>query len=308
MSISSLEQELREFINHPRKQAGLLSDAASWNIICSALDVVGDTELALDAYLNLQPLSTDGEKYLMVYGVLQVMEVQQDAVKFLCDSLLCDSLSVRYSRPKELSDIRTIRSKSIGHPIKSSENRITKSNFIRRSDIGQRSFTLMTVSDKRDYQWRGINIPKLLTTQRLFLEKQLQQIVEKLRSDEMAHREKHKTELLQELFPRTLGYYFGKVYEGAPLAAPHLALIKECLTGFRQALAERGEWRKDSVAAHDMEFAEYSIEELEHFFDPARESKLNDHDVYIFISFLQAQVEKIRDIAKEIDDEYASVA
>jgi hypothetical protein len=302
MSISTLEQELREFINHPRNQAGLLSDAASWNIICSALDVVGDTELALDAYLNLQPLSTDGEKYLMVYGVLQVMEVQQDAVKFLCDSL-----SVRYSRPKELSDIRVIRSESIGHPIKSSENRITKSNFIRRSDLGQRSFTLMTVSDKRDYQWRGINIPTLLTTQRIFLEKQLQQIVEKLRSDEMARREKHKTELFQELFPQTLGYYFAKVYEGAPLAGPHLAFIKECLTGFRQALAERGEWRKDSVAAH-MEFAEYSIEELERFFDPARESKLNGHDVYIFISFLQAQVEKIRDIAKEIDDEYASVA
>ena len=82
MSISILEQELREFINHPRRQAGLLSDVASWNIICSALDVVGDTELALDAYLNLQQLSTDGEKYLMVHGVLQVMEVQQDAVNF----------------------------------------------------------------------------------------------------------------------------------------------------------------------------------------------------------------------------------
>ena len=110
MTISTLEAVIRQFINSPRKQAGLLSNTASWNTLCSALDVIGDTELAIETYLKWNPLSEIGEKYLLVYGILQVMEVQQDALRFLCESL-----AIPYSRPKELSEIRAIRSDAIGH-------------------------------------------------------------------------------------------------------------------------------------------------------------------------------------------------
>ena len=104
-SIAELESEIRDFINRPRKQTKLLSDLASWNMLCSALDVIGDTELALEAYLAWTPQKEDGEKYLLVYGALQVMEVQQDAVKFVSESL-----AIPYARPTELTNIRMVRS------------------------------------------------------------------------------------------------------------------------------------------------------------------------------------------------------
>jgi hypothetical protein len=96
-SISELETEIRDFINRPRRQHELLADPASWNTLCSALDVIDDTELALEAYAKWERRSKDGEKYLLVYGALQVMEVQQDAVKYICETL-----GLPYSRPKEL--------------------------------------------------------------------------------------------------------------------------------------------------------------------------------------------------------------
>jgi len=51
-SISELEQDIRKFINSPRKQFHLLKDAEAWNRLCSSLDVIGDTELAIDAYFE----------------------------------------------------------------------------------------------------------------------------------------------------------------------------------------------------------------------------------------------------------------
>jgi len=87
-SIPELEEQIRNFINSPRKQYTLLQDRADWNKLCSSLDVVGDTELAIDAYMgSINESATDGQKYLILYGILQVLFVQQDAVKHMIEAL-----------------------------------------------------------------------------------------------------------------------------------------------------------------------------------------------------------------------------
>src|SRR4051794_28180115 len=94
-TIHELESEIRDFVNSPRKQAALFRCRATWGMLCSSLDVIGDTELALSAYLastEAKPkdqdyLITTGNLYLTLYGVLQVLFVQQDAVRHLSESL-----------------------------------------------------------------------------------------------------------------------------------------------------------------------------------------------------------------------------
>src|SRR5512135_3253506 len=95
-TIHELESEIRDIINSPRKQAALLRNHSTWGMLCSSLDVIGDTECALAAYLagsNLEEvkrgdyLIESGNLYLTLYGVLQVLFVQQDAVSHLHESL-----------------------------------------------------------------------------------------------------------------------------------------------------------------------------------------------------------------------------
>jgi hypothetical protein len=53
-----------------------------WNRLTSSLDVIGDTELAFDAYLeHLHDPATPGELYILLYGVMQALFIQQDAVE-----------------------------------------------------------------------------------------------------------------------------------------------------------------------------------------------------------------------------------
>jgi hypothetical protein len=122
----------------------------------------------------------------------------------------------------------------------------------------------------------------------------------------MAHRKKHKGELLQDLFPDTLGYLFSKITEMYDLSGPCLREVKGMLVRFREAIENRGEWRKDSGAVYYYELAEYAADELEHYFYPEKARRLNEKDVLVFASFLKNQMEELRGIAKEIDDEYGS--
>jgi hypothetical protein len=104
MKISQLEERIREFINSGRKQSSLLTDSSAWNKLCSSLDLIGDTELAILSYPNLCNTQDDGASYLIIYGILQTLLLQQDATKNISDSL-----GIKVKLPKPLEDIRIIR-------------------------------------------------------------------------------------------------------------------------------------------------------------------------------------------------------
>lgn len=73
MTVGGLEQQIRGFINNPRKKYALLQDTAAWNMLCSCLDLIGDTELAIAVYDQAQHPESEGGKYLLVYGILQTL-------------------------------------------------------------------------------------------------------------------------------------------------------------------------------------------------------------------------------------------
>ena len=78
--ITELEQEIRELINAPRKHRAILEDSAEYHKLCSCLDVIGDTELAFRAHEEMSDDPRPGSSYLLVYGFLQALVLQQTAM------------------------------------------------------------------------------------------------------------------------------------------------------------------------------------------------------------------------------------
>lgn len=134
MTISQLEERIREFINSGRKQSALLVDSSKWNKLCSSLDLIGDTELAILSYPSLCSTQDNGASYLIIYGILQTLLLQQDATKNISDSL-----EIKVKLPKPLEDIRIIRNSAAGHPGQQRENGLSKSCFITRMSISPTS-------------------------------------------------------------------------------------------------------------------------------------------------------------------------
>lgn len=308
MNISELESKIRDFINSPRRQSTLLSKREGWNKLCSSLDLIGDTALAIAAYPSLCKTEGDGASYLIVYGILQTLLLQQDAAKHIANVL-----DIKIRLPKELQQIRMIRNSAAGHPGMQKEKGVVKSCFISRFSLSPISFELMTAySDDKDYEMSHISIPKLLETQNTYLGELLEKVIKELEAQEMEHRDKHKNIKLAECFPHTISYFFSKIFEASfnssafALGAIHVKCVQDCLEDFQSKLEERGEWDVyDSVNYH-YELIVYPMSELKTYFNSSPETKLNEKDVYIFASFVSEQIKTLEIIAKEIDEDYES--
>jgi hypothetical protein len=305
--ISELESQIRDFINRPRKQQSLFRDLADWNKLCSSLDVIGDTELALEAYLeNIRAPAADGELYLILYGVLQILFVQQDAVKHLAEAL-----GLQYTSDPLLREIRKVRHDSVGHPTERGHGKGRTFNFITRISMSRGGFTLMTTYPDRDSTFFQVDVPQLISTQRSILRRVLIEVIDKLKEEEMEHRERFRDEKLVDVFPPTLNYYYEKIAEtihgGAPVefGAGIVGLVIGVVSDFKNALDTRGILDAYNVS-YDLELVEYPLAELRRYFDSPDESKLNERDAYIFLVFIRHQIDSLIRFATELDEEYVS--
>ena len=146
--------------------------------------VIEDTDYCLEAFLtkDIEGLDEDGNKYVLatgtkymyVYGTLQALFVQQDAVKHLAESL-----QIPYTCDPSLKEIREIRNDSVGHPTKRGKG--SAFNFISRVTIDNQGFKLSTAyADGRDDFRRPVDIPDLIRTQRDVFIGVLRDVLERL--------------------------------------------------------------------------------------------------------------------------------
>ena len=205
--ITELEQEIRELINAPRKHRAILEDSAEYHKLCSCLDVIGDTELAFRAHEEMSDDPRPGSSYLLVYGFLQALVLQQDAVRYLYEALGLPS-----EPDPELQELREIRNDAVGHPT----NRRGGKSFshISRPLMSKAGFELMTFEpNELAPMSRSVRLKSLLEKQHAQLEEALAALVQALRQEEIEHRQQFRDEKLVALFPPVLSYYFEKVSE-----------------------------------------------------------------------------------------------
>lgn len=306
--IDELVQQIRGFINNPRKQHALLQDAAAWNMLCSCLDTVEDTELAINAYEESSNPPTAGAVYLLVYGLFQALFIQQDAVENLCQTL-----SIDYMPDKLLKEIRDIRHNSAGHPTKRGGGKGQASNFIGRFSLTKEGFNLMTTyPDNRSPFFHHVSIKSLVKDQRDIMQNVLTEVLRKLKAEEANHRAKYRDQRLQDVFPPTLGYYFQKIGNAIDGSNPkefgkmHIQLVAEVIEAFKERLKKRGILQAYDSIVYLIDLIEYPIQELTMYFADSTCSSLNAKGAHIFAFFIDKHIEELKSIAKEIDEDYNS--
>src|SRR5207245_11561415 len=149
---------IREFIQHPRRLDPLLNDPG-WNVLASAMDVVSDTESAITSYEH-GDCADKGTLYLVLYGLLQAMYVQQDGLENLVRALERNEQYKIESEP-EAELIRRVRHDTIGHPTKQGSLKPKKdgrageqiSHAIVQAALRKEGFTLSRASNLTDIRF-----------------------------------------------------------------------------------------------------------------------------------------------------------
>lgn len=310
-------QAIRNLINEPRKQHILFKNRPSWNQLCSSLDVIGDSTLAIESYPTLSHQSEPGPMYLIVYGLLQALILQQNAIRDMCNVLGLEENIKKYPR---LEEIRGIRHDTAGHPTKTwpTKDRPEAYHYISRITLSPNGFQLLSSYRNGGEEIRDINIPKLLEDQKKYVSQVLRRVVKQLETEMTAHKKKFQNEKLVECFPEVWSYHISKLAEGtykrtkvnAVMALVSLHSLENILEAFREALARRGIELDtyDSVKWLYNEL-EYPLSELRDFFEAVKKMSnptLDHRAAYIFACYIRDKIGELRKIAQEIDENYAS--
>ena len=116
------------------------------------MDALGDTQLALRAFLDkpMEGARSDGWSYVIVYGVLQVLYVQQDAAR-----TLATCLGLPFKLPPELAAIRDARNASIGHP---TNYHRASGTAISRISLTPESFQMLVFKSGQRAEFRNVQL------------------------------------------------------------------------------------------------------------------------------------------------------
>ena len=307
-------KKIREVINNPRKQHTLLKNRNLWNQLCSCLDVIEDSQEAIDAYSSIKVLKSKGGIYLAVYGLLQAIYVQQDAIKNLGESL---KIPISLEAYPILMNIRAIRNESVGHPTKKDKPKSKPISYhsISRITLCLKGFQLHSYYADGELKVKDILIIDLIADQKKYISEILISIVHKLEQEEVAHKEKFRAEKLASTFPDSLDYYFQKLLESTEMKGQNklglinLQQIKKSLEDFREMLAKRGiELEAYDSIKYVYQQIGYPLSELERFFQMSKketDSNIDEKAAYIFAFFIEKQFDELKQIAKEIDKDYS---
>ncbi|MFH0734201.1 MAG: hypothetical protein V1773_07840 [bacterium] len=120
--IENIIEKIRDIIDLPGVKNKIMLNIGDWYRLCACLDAIEDAQFAIKQYKNLSNFDAFNGGYLYVYGLLQALFLQQDAVNGLSQVLLDKKIDYKEQQYSKLYEIREIRNNSIGHPTSRSNN------------------------------------------------------------------------------------------------------------------------------------------------------------------------------------------
>jgi hypothetical protein len=302
---------IRDYGHEARHLQTLISDLVNWNQIWSAADVIDDNELAIAAYEQAEFDPGSGEAYLFVYGILQVLFVQQDAVLHLCEAL---HPLMKIELTDRLKEIRELRTFSIGHPTKVKRHKQLLSTRISRGSLNKNGFDLFSFSLQDRPQINHVDIRALIRDQRQEVLTMLKPLVQELKARDEQHKAQFRGQKLVDDFNQVL-YAIEKIYEtlrkepSGIMGAWGVEHLQTSLKKFEESLRARGM----SIETYDV--VKYTYQEISHplaqlklFLDGDASEIASTASALVFVGFLAERFTQLNKLASEIDADYGSPA
>lgn len=312
-----LVRRVRDYVNDARVHATLFSDRPRYFRACSAMDMIQDTSQALRAYFTVAASELEhGTAYLVVFGALQVLYVQQDAVFWLCQALGFPRNVARLAGPEKwihgpgngrLSEVRSLRNSSVGHPVwrKRGPESERGSYFISQMSLSASGFQLAASNAAGDRTQTTVNVPDLVLAQVQELEAVMTRALDEIRETERAHRDRFRGQPLEQTVGG-LSHPLEKMHQAVreptfrPVGMYGVDAVRKAMSVFAERLAERGEPFGEDLALIYGQLGG-ALSRLTDFYNQRDDDReLAD----ILATFVGDRIDELREWARSLDEDY----
>jgi hypothetical protein len=308
-TMRELSRWIRDYGQDARHLQRLIADRFVWHQLWAAMDIIDDVDSAMDAYLDNEFPTDTGERYLRIYGAMQGLFLQQDA---LSDLIKAIHPAKEIRRNDVLKEIREARHASVGHPTRLERKGQLSTHGIVQNSMSKDGFDLLSYPEQDGKVFQQVPVRELIEKQRAETVRILTEVVTDLREQEEAHRAQFRDTKLVKTFDQA-SYAFEKIFEETRrdsmpiLSRWAIGQLQKSLNDFAESLKQRG------ISVDTYDSIEYLYKDIAH---PLAELKkfilresseiLSDKSAVVFATALQGYFDRLRHIAGEIDEEYAT--
>ncbi|NHZ86725.1 MAG: hypothetical protein GWP19_12755 [Planctomycetia bacterium] len=141
IKFSILANQIKDHINEINLTSRDIGDDDKWNLLCVSMDTLEDTIEGLKYYELNGFGKDDSSKYIHLHGVLQLIFIQQNAIKGLFS--IFNGKNFHKSNFPTWSEIRDLRHKVTGHPTQKDCGNKIKRIYLSRISIEDDGFDLI---------------------------------------------------------------------------------------------------------------------------------------------------------------------
>jgi hypothetical protein len=199
---------IRDYGHDARQLPRLFADGFTWHQLWTAMNVIDDVDSATTAYLDNEFPDDIGERYLRVYGALQGLFIQQDALRDLIRAIH-PAKDIRLN--DVLKDIREARNASVGHPTQMKRKGGLSAHGIVQISTHKDGFELLSYPEKDGNAFQYVPVRELIEKQRAEAVRILAEVIEELRGQEESHRAQFREVKLMAVFDQ-VSYAFEKIF------------------------------------------------------------------------------------------------
>lgn len=298
---------IRDIINSQLSQPDLLSDKQNWNKLCSSLDTIEDTQHAIDKYQDLDGFERH-EGYLLLYGLVQAIYLQQDSINSLSKSLIKKEVKFSEEYPR-LYRIREIRNDSIGHPTNRRNDKyhvVINQGTIRKSGF---QYIIYDADSKPKFEY--VNLDEIINTQKELSIEILVKIFSAMEKEIKSHISNFSKSKLSDYISTNIDYFFQKLYQGCHSESEPASYTKVNILYLKDDIFEKivsgVEERYKTLDAimgfkNQVEKIRYIFDRLLTLLEQGKYSKGFESET--LIDSLKYEFEELKDLIQDIDEEF----
>jgi hypothetical protein len=306
-TIREFSRWIRDYGHDATQLPRLIADRFIWHQLWTAMDVIDDVDSAMTAYLEHEFPTDIGEKYLRLYGALQGLFIQQDALRDLIKAI---HPAKNIGLNDVLKDIREARNASVGHPTQMERKGVLSAHGIVQNSMRKDGFELLSYPPKDGKTFQYVPVRELIEKQRVELARILSEIVEDLRAEEEVHRARFREVKLMAMFSQ-VSYAFEKIFEeirgdsARVLSSWAVEHLRKSLDEFGALLKARG-LNVDSYDSIEYLYnqIDHPLTELTKFVKNEPSEILSSKSAVVFAEALRLYFDELQQVASEIDQEY----